>query len=252
MKEELRVHIVPIGYDSYTRVTEPLIKKNAEKVYFIRHKEDGRGHEKFYEKIKKELDRKTKKIIIKERKLDIWDYYDCVETFREIISNEKKNGNHIYINVSTGTKITAMAGMLAAMAWRIEPYYVRLTKPLLKKIETVPEVAVDDPEEIHAYDMEKPKPVYMDILDQLSKHKGVMRKKRLVEYLEDKKIIKPVDDDSEGFSQNAKLSQLRVFLDPMKDKWNFVKTEHSGRRSEVMITENGRKALRIFGIEDLG
>jgi len=251
MKEDLRVHIVPIGYDSYTRVTDSLIKKNAEKVYFIRHKENNRGHEKFYEKVKKELASKAKRIAIREVKLDIWNYYDCVAAFREIITKEKKNGNHIYINVSTGTKITAMAGMLAAMAWKIEPYYVRLTHPSLKKIETIPKAVVEDPEELQAYDMEKPKPVYMDILDHLSKHKGVMRKKPLVEYLKDKKIIKPVDD-SEEFSENAKLSQLRVLLDPMKDKWNFVTIEHSGRRSEVMITENGRKALRIFGIEDLG
>ncbi len=251
MKEELRVHIVPIGYDSYTRVTDPLIKKNAEKVYFIRHKEDNRGHEKFYEKIRKELASKTKRLVIKEVKLDIWNYYDCVETFREIIAKEKKNGNHIYINVSTGTKITAMAGMLAAMAWKIEPYYVRLTNPLLKKIEVIPKVTVDDPEEIHAYGMEKPRRNYMKILEQLTKNNGVMRKKILVKYLEDEEIIKPVDDSTQ-FSENAKLSQLRVLLDPMKDKWNFVKIEHSGRRSEVTITENGRKALQIFGVEDLG
>ncbi len=251
MKEELRVHIVPVGYDSYTRVTDSLIKKNAERVYFIRHKENNRGHEKFYEKVRKELASKAKKIAIREMKLDIWNYYDCVAAFREIIAKEKKNGNHIYINVSTGTKITAMAGMLAAMAWKIEPYYVRLTNPSLKKIETIPKAAVDDPEELHAYDMEKPKLDYMKILDQLSKKDGTMRKKPLVKYLIDEKIIKPVDN-SKQFSENAKLSQLRVLLDPMKDKWNFVKIEHSGRRSEVTITENGRKALRIFGIEDLG
>jgi len=40
---------------------------------------------------------------------------DCVEEFREIFEKEKEKGNQIYFNVSTGSKITAMAGMLVCM-----------------------------------------------------------------------------------------------------------------------------------------
>ena len=40
MTDNLRIHIIPVGYDT-TRATEkPLLSKKADRVYFIRHKED--------------------------------------------------------------------------------------------------------------------------------------------------------------------------------------------------------------------
>lgn len=47
-----------------------------------------------------------------------------------------------------------------------------------------------------------------------------------------------------------KHSQLRAILDPMETKWKFVEIESSVGRSDVSITENGKTALKIFGVEN--
>jgi len=55
------------------------------------------------------------------------DLFDILRAYREIIEEESQN--QIYINVSTGTKIHSIAGMLVSMIFKEEksdiyPYYV--------------------------------------------------------------------------------------------------------------------------------
>jgi len=45
----------------------------------------------------------------------------------------------------------------------------------------------------------------------------------------------------------TKHSQLRAILNPLEKVWGYVKVEYSGR-SEVILTEQGKAALRIFGV----
>jgi len=45
----------------------------------------------------------------------------------------------------------------------------------------------------------------------------------------------------------TKHSQLRAIIYPLEKEWGYVKVEYSGRRSEVILTEQGKAALRIFG-----
>ena len=56
MTEHLRIHIVPVGYDS-TRITEPIISQKADRVYFVRHEGD-KEHSQYFQFIKKELAKK--------------------------------------------------------------------------------------------------------------------------------------------------------------------------------------------------
>ena len=107
MQRNLRVHVSPVGYQSL-RISEPLIKMRADKVYLITYSSDNKTAKEYYNKILKELLQKYKHIKVEEVTINIWDLFECLEKFREIIKSEK--GNHVYINVSTGTKITAIAG----------------------------------------------------------------------------------------------------------------------------------------------
>jgi len=57
---------------------------------------------------------------------DRTDLFDTLRALRTIIFREK--GNHILVNVSTGSKIQAIASMMACMMFKdmatIKPYYV--------------------------------------------------------------------------------------------------------------------------------
>ena len=113
METNLRIHISPVGFE-FKRVTEPLIRMKADKVYLVSYQEKDSG-EQYLQLIKKELSENYKHIRIEEIFIDIWDLYQCIEKFRKIILLE--GNNHVYINVSTGTKITAIAGMFSCMLW---------------------------------------------------------------------------------------------------------------------------------------
>lgn len=129
MLPKLRVHISPVGFE-FKRVTEPLIKMQADKVYLVSYQKHDSAQQ-FLEQIKKELGTKYSHILVKELFIDTWDLYQCIEKFREIIHNEK--GNQVYFNVSTGTKITAIAGMLSCMLWNASPYYAKVDYLASKK-----------------------------------------------------------------------------------------------------------------------
>lgn len=98
-------------------------------------------------------------IEVHEVHVDIFDLFCCLEKFREIF--QKENGNHIHVNVSTGSKILSIAGMLACMLWRGAPYYAkldyegissRMTTPLIdvrkvKETEFLPVYQINMPSE---------------------------------------------------------------------------------------------------------
>jgi len=243
MAEHLRIHIVPVGYDS-TRITEHLIRKKADRVYFVRHAKDKKSP--YFDFIKNELKTKMKTLEAEEVFVNIWDLYDCLEKFRKIVSKEK--GNHIYVNVSTGSKITSIAGMLTSMLFEnVEPYYVQITYQSSKTTKTIQKEKVCDDITLPVFGITKPPTEYLTILDLLN-NQGKMKKYELIDELEDKQIIKQKDEEIEVFSDHAKHSQLRSILNPMEKNWDFIKIEGKGKRSRVEITNQGKYALRIFGL----
>lgn len=247
MPRNLRVHIAPIGFE-FRRVTEPLVRMQADKVYLLTLSPQDRAKE-FYVQIKGELSLNYKHIRIEEVFIDIWDFYACVEEFREIILKEQIEGNHVYVNVSTGTKITAIAGMLSCMMWGGYPYYARTSYVTTREIEVPPTELVEEADILPVYDIKKPRPDILYVLSLLKENGGRLKKLRLIEKLESIGTIRLKDETKREFTESAKHSQLRAILDPMEIEWNYIKVEARGRRSEVFITEQGETALRIFGTQ---
>lgn len=243
MPVDLRVHIVPVGYDS-NRVFESLTEMKADKVYFIKHILDDRNHSAYLDKIKKEI--KSLKAIQIEEKVDIWDFYGCMEKFKKIILDEKKNGNKVWVNVSSGSKITAIAGMLACMTWGALPYYVRINYPQKQKMKDVEKEAVEKTIYPPVYGIEKPTDTSMEILRLIEQKGDIIRKVHLIKELVSKGKIKEKKGWSDVSAEPAKHSQLRTLLDPLI-KHEFVEIKSQGPNSEVILTNRGKEALRFFG-----
>lgn len=217
----------------------------ADKAYLISYAENDAAA-KFFRQIVKHLDDNYEHIKVEEILLDIWNLYACIEKFREIILSEK--GNHIYINVSTGTKITAIAGMLACMLWEATPYYARVSYPSTKESDTLQTEHVLEPDILPTYEINKPRAEFMLVLSLINQCGGRIRKAELIQKLERLNIIHPRDESRKEFTEGAKHSQLRAILEPMETEWKYVRIESSGRRSEVFLTDQGDAALRIFGV----
>lgn len=244
MLTNLRIHVVPVGFQ-FKRVTEPLINMRADKVFFIRVKQ-GDDAQPFYDKIIEELESNYNSIEKEDVFLDIWDLYSCIVKFKEIITKEISEGNTVYFNVSTGSKITAMAGLLTCMAWGGVPYYAKVAYSDTQLTTVDPSEYVEEPQILPVYEMKLPKKEMLIILSYLDRNGRRARKTKLIDMLEKEGMIVPRDEKVKEFTTAAKHSQLRAIIDPMEKEWGFVRIESRGRRSDVIITEKGVTALKMF------
>ncbi len=241
----LRVHISPVGFQ-FKRVTEPLIQMQADKAYLVTRAPNDDAS-KYYDLIKKELKEKYSHINLNEVFLDIWDPYECIEKFRQIILEEQSQGNHVYVNVASGTKITAITGMLSCMLWGGHPYYAKISYPGQSNPDPPPSEFVEEAQLLPVYEIRKPREEYLLIMGLLKTAGGTMRKGQIIRELETRKVIRLKDESKSELSEAAKQSQLRALLDPMQDEWDYIRVDARGRRSEVTIRPKGETALRIFG-----
>ena len=154
---------------------------------------------------------------------------------------------HIYINVSTGSKIASIAGTLACMIWKGTPYYSHIDYDNIKKDPTdgLPDERIVSTTHLPVYSIDKPRTESLLIIRALSNIKdGKMKKRKLIEYLKNQGVI-----DSE-LSAAAKHSKLKVLLAPMTvgslDN-QLVEVEYKGRQSNVILTSQGESTLKIFG-----
>jgi hypothetical protein len=132
----LRVHIAPVGFE-VDRIVLPAIDMKADRVWLIT---DDKPKEDEGSKFVKSIQRKLKEVRIEclQEQADRIDLFDVLRVLRMIILKEK--GNSILVNVSVGSKIQAIASMMACMMFKdvanIKPYYVvpeRYNSSLMKE-----------------------------------------------------------------------------------------------------------------------
>jgi hypothetical protein len=89
-----------------------------------------------------------------------------------IMQRESKTA-HIYINVSTGSKIASIAGTLACMIWKGTPYYTHIDYDNIKKDPTdgLPDEKVFSIVQLPVYSIDKPRTESLLILRVLSNTK---------------------------------------------------------------------------------
>src|SRR5579864_218680 len=102
---KLRVHIAPVGFE-VDRIVLPAKEMKADKIWLLIHNNPAQDKAKAYvENIKNEL--KKAKIHFEIANLDRLDLFMVLKSVKEIV--EKEKSNDIYINVSSGSKIQAIA-----------------------------------------------------------------------------------------------------------------------------------------------
>jgi len=241
----LRIHIAPSGYE-LDRITIPAREMKADRVWLLVFTDKDKDNAKsFREEIEKIL--ATMSIETKVKECNIIDLYDVLRAMREIIEEEKNND--IFINVASGSKIEAIAGMLTASIFReltnITPYYAvpdhynvkpEITEPIstgLKSIQFLPE-----------YHIEQPKSDLIKLLDQIAKHGGRIKKKRLVDIAVEKGLIY---SNGENKIQSYYASLNTNYLEKMEN-WKLIEQVESGGRSkEIQITKAGKDMLKFLG-----
>jgi hypothetical protein len=244
MLTNLRVHIAPVGFDEPERIVVPLVHYKADKAFLISHLQDNSVAEERLQKVRESLAEKLPSCEVETKTTHIWDLFSCLETYREIFVTETEN--HIMVNVSTGSKILAIAGMLSCMLWDAKPYYAKLNyshQGLAGKNEVL---GVDW---LPVYSIRKPTIESLKVISVINKYGGTTSKKKLIEKLQaaELRLIPVYGKDA---SRTAPHSKLRAILNPLVE-WSYVKVKSRGRRSDIILTAQGKRALRIFGDLDV-
>ena len=246
-----RVHIVPVGFE-VERITEPLTTEHADRVYLVT-RTDRDAAAPFVEEVVRRLARAPWPIDARIVHTDLWSVFEALAAYRAIFAAEGRTdrGAHgvlpIRVNVSTGTKITAIAGTLACMLWNGEPYYVQVSRSWYSdrtpRVRTVHDV-VERVDPVNVYELRAPSRDLVEVLEALARRGGSLRKRELLRELG---LDRPSDDGTPAASPQAQHGRLARRLEPLEQRWGFVRTEARGPRARVRITEQGRVALVLFG-----
>jgi Family of unknown function (DUF6293) len=246
-----RVHIAPVGFE-VERITEPLLAEHADRVYLLTRSERDAAAP-FVAEVERRLRRAPWPIDVHVVRTDLWDVFGSLGSYRTIFEAEGRADRRapdvlpLRVNVSSGTKITAIAGTLACMLWKGEPYYVQVSRAWYSdrtpKVTSVHDV-VERVDRVGVYELRAPAPELVHVLEALARRGGSLRKRELIRELG---LDRPGPDGSPPTSPQAQHGRLRRRLEPLEQRWGFVRSEAPGPRARVQLTEQGRLALALFG-----
>lgn len=235
-----RVHIVPLGYER-DRILEPLDGLKADEVILLSHEQEEEPP--YLRQVREEL-RRHSRISLEEWECDIFDMYETIGIIAELADVHRDDD--VYVNLATGSKVTAIGGMIACMLTEATPYYVR-AESYGGEGDSPPDEPVSSGvagiDSLPSYHIEAPPAEQIEILRYISEH-GPVRKGELIDYGEEAAL--PFLADHSAANRNAEYRLLdNHIITPLRDRGD-VTTEEVGRRTEVRITEDGQNTLRAF------
>jgi hypothetical protein len=239
-----RVHVVPLGIE-HDRIVVPAVRAGADRVVLLDYlpsyvsSEYDMGVEASLVEHGIETERRT---------CDIGDLFDALSVFGSTILEAE--GEDVYVNLSTGNKLTAIAGMIACMVTgEATPYYVEAEQhgshappaPAgVRSIDTIPRYPMDRPEPQHLAVM-----AFIDESERTDADGEPYRIKReLFEYGE--RVGLPFIAEYEGETDKGKFRRLDAHVvSPLLER-GYVRVEEVGTKRRVSLTDDGRNTLRAF------
>ena len=234
-----RVHIMPVGYEE-SRIIESAKEYKADRVELITHSQNDPKGQDCIDEVESTLENKEFECHVHE--CDIFDLYDSIGTIAQLISEHE--GDDVYVNISTGTKITAVAGTIATTVTDTSAYYVKASeyggdegKPVgIEKEFELPHYPIEAPDDqqvamlavLHELEVEEDKYPTKGELIHIAMHN-------------DLEFIKSVSEEKQ-----ARYRALdRAILDPLYNR-EYIDMHREGRNKIVELTEQGKGAYQAF------
>lgn len=239
----LRVHVAPVGFE-IDRIVIPAIKRKADKVWLLVH--ENRSADKaspFITKIQKQLAAEGIEVVMAHH--DRLDLFKIIRTIKDII--QKEDGNNVYVNLASGSKIQAIGGMMACMMFNasnnVYPFYVEAEEyhgskdPISTGVKSI--------NDIPSYDIQIPNDKHICALRIIMDKGGRLTKKEMAELADEQKLI-TVNADQNNYSQARFASLDKNIIQPLLEKWEFIKVERIGRTRWIEITKEGQNAAEFL------
>jgi Domain of unknown function (DUF6293)/DUF6293 C-terminal winged helix domain len=240
----LRVHIAPVGFE-IDRIAIPARQMRADRVWLLMHADPAKDRAQGYmEKIRTLL--KKEKIEVHVVYTDRFSLFKILKSVREIAEKEKEND--IFVNCSSGSKIQAIACMMACMMFqgrtRLTPYYAEPESYASVKGEQL-SAGLKTVVKLPAYEIHTPKPTLIQALKIIKEHGGKITKKEMAKLADEKKLI-VVNAKEENFQQARFASLDKNIIQPLLYEWKFVEIERIGRTRWIKMTQEGSCAVEFL------
>lgn len=245
---KLRIHICPVGFE-VDRIVQSAIDLRAERVWLII--EQNKSLEKASKFIKQVVTLlKKEKIETKTKGVTRDNLFDNLRAIKDIFVEEEKN--EIHVNVSSGSKIQAIASMMACMMFREyepKPYYVEPKKYESDKVEKPQSYGVKRIFLLPEYRIQKPERRLVKALKLISDNGGKITKKKLTELCIAHDIIDVSKKDKEIDTGDFAKLETHV-IKKLKDSWHYINVERIGRNQVISITESGINSLLFLSHDE--
>lgn len=239
----LRVHIAPLGFET-DRIVLPLRQTKADRLWLLAH--DNRAEDKsgpYAERIARECKRLG--VELRTAHADRLSLFGMIRLAKGIIEGE--GGNYVYVNVASGSKIQAIACMMACMVLgrdNVRPFYAeperyaafegRQQSSGLKGMLDLP-----------TYDIRTPRPRLVEALRIVTEQDGQrITKKEMARIAEERGLIS-VGSGGPNRAQARFASLDKNVIAPLIE-WGFVGVEKVGRNRWIGITDEGRNAAEFL------
>lgn len=241
-KAKLRVHVCPIGFE-VDRIVKSAINLKAERVWLIvEENETKEKGKKFIKEVASTL--KKSKIEVEYERVVRDDLFDNLRGILDILKREKDN--HIHVNVSAGSKIQAIAGMMICMMfkeYKATPYYVEPEK--YGKAPSHPQSSgVKDTFDLPNYVMQKPNAILIEAL-KIIKDRTKLNKKQLAKKAIEQGLIEPGGGDDE-VDQGVYAKLDSRIIKPLSETWKYINIKKIGTNYQIELSDSGRDICKFL------
>lgn len=261
-----QIHIV-FNAKEDQRIISPIIQSKPNKVYyfttFIKKTKQKDVNLQYFKNNSVELKKNLPNLEIIQNEVDYTDYIEIIQEISKIIRQERENNSNckIYINVSSGSKMTALASVEASKLWNCEIYYVYASEydpnsdGALHKGEMYMKIPTTFP-------IEKPPELYIKIIKLLesmlaekyhslkkydpNKRKFIYKKKLLMKMYGTGLITLESENEDERKRLSSLYMKTKKLFAMLSDDLDYIEISNDRRNKKVYLTETGINITKIF------
>ncbi len=236
------VHIAPLGFE-FDRIIGPARRYDIDIIYLLEHDEPQSNKPSYHDELKAELS--TESVEVRSRTVDLIDIYDVLGAVTTVISDHADD--IVRVNVSSGSKLSAVGATIACMATEATAYYVHPEGYAHADRAERQSYGYADDEVLPTYPIESPttdQVAAMDFLECESTEIYTPKKKDIIEYAQTEELSfiaenQPANDKAKFALLNANI------IDPLTEN-GYIDVNTVGRQKQVELTDTGKNALHAF------